>query len=86
MDILLKHKDALEAHLFERDRTLFNLDCTITLYDLTNTFFEGTARGIDLAAYGRSKEKRSIYGLRCLPIIGCIPFVYICGMHFIHDS
>lgn len=38
-DVLLKHKDALEAHLFERERTLFNLDCTITLYDLTNTFF-----------------------------------------------
>jgi len=58
-DRLLKHKDALEAHLFERERTLFNLDCTITLYDLTNTFFEGTAKGISLAAYGRSKEKRS---------------------------
>jgi len=58
-DVLLKHKDALEAHLFERERTLFNLDCTITLYDLTNTFFEGTAKGISLAAYGRSKEKRS---------------------------
>jgi len=35
-DRLLKHKDALEAHLFERERMLFNLDCTITLYDLTN--------------------------------------------------
>jgi len=58
-DVLLKHKDALEAHLFDRERTLFNLDCTITLYDLTNTFFEGTAKGISLAAYGRSKEKRS---------------------------
>jgi len=58
-DVLLKHKDALEAHLFERERTLFNLDCTITLYDLTNTFFEGTAKGITMAAYGRSKEKRS---------------------------
>jgi len=58
-DVLLKHKGALEAHLFERERSLFNLDCTITLYDLTNTFFEGTAKGINLAAYGRSKEKRS---------------------------
>jgi len=58
-DRLLFHKRALEAHLFERERTLFNLDCTITLYDLTNTFFEGTAKGINLAAYGRSKEKRS---------------------------
>jgi len=58
-DVLLKHKDSLEAHLFERERNLFHLDCTITLYDLTNTFFEGTAKGIKSAAYGRSKEKRS---------------------------
>jgi len=43
-DKLLKDKDILEAHLFNRESLLFNLDCTITLYDLTNTFFEGTAR------------------------------------------
>jgi len=58
-DKLLKDKDILEAHLFNRESELFNLDCTITLYDLTNTFFEGTAKGNNLAAYGRSKEKRS---------------------------
>lgn len=58
-DLLLSHKKALESHLFDRERTLFNLDCTITLYDLTNTFFEGTARENPLAARGRSKEKRS---------------------------
>ncbi|MDX8383547.1 MAG: IS1634 family transposase [Ghiorsea sp.] len=58
-DLLLKHRDALETHLFERERDLFNLDCTITLYDLTNTFFEGGCQSNDLAARGRSKEKRS---------------------------
>ena len=58
-DLLLKHRDALESHLFERECDLFNLDCTITLYDLTNTFFEGSAQANDLAARGRSKEKRS---------------------------
>jgi transposase len=31
----------------------------VTLYDLTNTYFEGSAMGNDKAAYGRSKEKRS---------------------------
>ena len=32
---------------------------TITLYDLTNTYFEGVASGIGKAKRGRSKEKRS---------------------------
>lgn len=58
-DNLLKHRDALETHLFERERSLFNLDCTITLNDLTNTFFEGSGKYNDQAVRGRSKEKRS---------------------------
>ncbi len=58
-DNLLKHKDALEAHLRERERDLFGLEDTIVLYDLTNTYFEGTAQSIEKAARGRSKEKRS---------------------------
>jgi transposase len=32
---------------------------TVTLYDLTNTYFEGTAAGNAKAARGRSKKKRS---------------------------
>ncbi len=32
---------------------------TVTLYDLTNTYFEGTAAGNAKAARGHSKEKRS---------------------------
>lgn len=58
-DLLLKHRDALEAHLFGATKTLFELTETITLYDLTNTYFEGIAAGIDKAKRGKSKEKRS---------------------------
>lgn len=58
-DQLLKHRDELETHLFARERSLFDLDCTITLYDLTNTFFEGSGKYNDQAVRGRSKEKRS---------------------------
>jgi hypothetical protein len=36
--MLLKHKDAIETHLKNRERHLFNLDEKILLYDLTNTF------------------------------------------------
>jgi len=68
-DQLLKHRDALETHLFERERDLFNLDCTITLYDLTNTFFEGTSQENPMAARGRSKEKRSDCPLVTLALV-----------------
>src|SRR5208282_2837237 len=32
---------SVEAALVERERSLFNLDATIYLYDLTSTYFEG---------------------------------------------
>ena len=34
-DLLLKNKKQLEKHLYERERSLFNFEETITLYDLT---------------------------------------------------
>ncbi|MBW2095079.1 MAG: transposase [Deltaproteobacteria bacterium] len=38
---------------------MFGLEERIILYDLTNTFFEGTGKYNPKAKYGRSKEKRS---------------------------
>ena len=58
-DRLLHHKNALEDFLYRQERSLFEFDEVITLYDLTNTYFEGNARGNANAALGRSKEKRS---------------------------
>jgi transposase len=58
-DQLWKHKEAIEAHLYQQERDLFGFDETITLYDLTNTFFEGEAKANPQAKRGRSKEKRS---------------------------
>jgi transposase len=58
-DQLWKHKAALETHLYACERSLFSFAETITLYDLTNTFFEGEAKGVAKAKRGRSKEKRS---------------------------
>jgi len=40
-DALMKHRDALEDHLFGTIKTLFSMEETVTLYDLTNTYFEG---------------------------------------------
>ena len=58
-DALVKHRTAIEDHLFARLRTLFALEETVTLYDLTNTYFEGQCAGNKKAALGHSKEKRS---------------------------
>lgn len=58
-DQLLKKKAAIEEHLYERQRSLFGLKETITLYDLTNTYFEGQSKTNGYAARGHSKEKRT---------------------------
>ena len=58
-DKLLAHKDSLESHLYQAQKELFDYEEVITLYDLTNTYFEGDAKGVEKAKRGRSKEKRS---------------------------
>jgi transposase len=58
-DQLWKHREVLEEHLYAQQVSLFGLGETITLYDLTNTFFEGNANANPSAQRGRSKEKRS---------------------------
>jgi hypothetical protein len=59
-DKLLAHRDALEVHLRQQERELFNLSRTIVLYDLTNSYFEGQASGNPKARRSaNSKENRS---------------------------
>ena len=58
-DALMRHRDAIEDHLFGAIQSLFDVERTVTLYDLTNTYFEGGAAANPKAQYGRSKEKRS---------------------------
>ena len=68
-DRLLDKKTAIESHLYDRERSLFSLQETITLYDLTNTYFEGQCRSNALAAHGHSKEKRSDCPLVTLALV-----------------
>ena len=58
-DLLMRHRTAIETQLFTATQTLFSLEETVTLYDLTNTYFEGEAAATPKARHGRSKEKRS---------------------------
>ena len=58
-DTLWKHNALIEQTVFSRLTDLFGFSTTITLYDLTNTYFEGEVPNNTKAKYGRSKEKRS---------------------------
>ena len=68
-DSLLRHQGRIEAFVFERVRSLFALESTVTLYDLTNTYFEGAAKGNPKAARGHSKEQRSECPLLTLGLV-----------------
>jgi len=68
-DSLLHHQERIEAFVFERVRSLFALESTVTLYDLTNTYFEGTAKGNPKAARGHSKEQRTECPLLTLGLV-----------------
>jgi transposase len=58
-DRLLASRAVLETTLFDRVQDLFGLSTTVTLYDLTNTYFEGDMQANPKAQRGHSKEKRS---------------------------
>ena len=58
LDKLYPLRAAIEAALVARERSLFNLDATIYLYDLTSTYFEGLAKRNDKAKRGYSRDHR----------------------------
>ena len=58
LDKLHPHRAQIESALAERERTLFNLDDTLLLYDLTSTYFEGLAARNPQAQRGYSRDQR----------------------------
>ena len=68
-DALMAHREAIEHHLFDRAMDLFDLHPTVTLYDLTNTYFEGEASGQPNARRGHSKDKRTDCPLLTLGLV-----------------
>jgi hypothetical protein len=57
-DILYKNKPAIERYLHDHITDMFDLADSLVIFDISNTYFEPRKAGSDLAAYGRSKEKR----------------------------
>ncbi len=58
LDHLHPNRERIEAALAEREKTLFNLDDTWYLYDLTSTYFEGQVLGNPQAKRGYWRDKR----------------------------
>ena len=73
VDVVAESKDQTEQHLYAMLTTLANLDLRLVLYDLTSTYFEGSARSSDRfpsRAFGYSRDRRSdrpqiVIGLLC---------------------
>lgn len=68
-DQLIRNRELIEQGLFRRIEDMFSLETTVTLYDLTNTYFEGDAACNKKAKHGHSKEKRSDCPLVTLGVI-----------------
>ena len=66
---LYKIKENMEKHLSKRTNELFDLTDKIILYDLTNTYFEGSMRSSKIAKFGKSKEKRNDARLIVLAVV-----------------
>ena len=57
LDRLLPHKETVEKHLVKRLGDLFDLDYDLLLYDVTSTYFEGSA-DFTIAQRGYSRDHR----------------------------
>jgi len=68
-DQLMTNKESIEKILYQTEKDTFKFEEIITLYDLTNTYFEGRCTQNPKAQYGRSKEKRSDCGLVTLGLV-----------------
>lgn len=58
LDRLHPNREQIERELAERERTLFDIDETVYLYDLTSTYFEGQAQANPQVKRGYSRDKR----------------------------
>src|SRR5881409_552064 len=58
LDRLHPNREPIERELAEQEKTLFSLDDTVYLYDLTSTYFEGQVPLNKQAKRGYSRDKR----------------------------
>jgi transposase len=68
-DLLYANQDKIERLLRERVKTIFPYTDSIYLYDLTNTYFEGSKLSSKLCRRAKSKEKRNDCPLVTLALV-----------------
>ena len=56
---LYQDKDKIEKHLSGQIDSIYKIENSLILYDLTNTHFEGIMKQCPKAKYGHNKQKRS---------------------------
>ena len=69
LDHILPFKEELEVHLKEKMGELFNVEYDLLLYDVTSTYFEGEAKGNELAARGYSRDQRPDCKQVCIGLV-----------------
>ena len=69
LDALLPHKAALTKHLRAKGGELFGLTYDLVLYDVTSTFFEGTAAATPQAKRGYSRDHRPDCVQLCIALV-----------------
>lgn len=69
LDTLLPYKDALCRHLQERYGELFGETFDFLFYDITSTYFEGTAQGNSQAKRGYSRDSRPDCPQVCIGLV-----------------
>ena len=69
LDRVLPLKPKIETHLKERIGELFSPDFDILLYDVTSTYFEGTANLDPQAKRGHSRDHRSDCKQVCIGLV-----------------
>jgi transposase len=69
LDALLPHKDALCKHLQNRYGELFGETFDFLFYDITSTYFEGTALGNPQAKRGYSRDSRPDCPQVCIGLV-----------------
>lgn len=79
LDALLPHKDDLCKHLQKRYGELFGTTFDFLFYDITSTYFEGTANGNSQAKRGYSRDSRSDCPQVCIGLVatkGGLPIAF----------
>lgn len=69
LDVVWKHKEAIEAHLAGEGQRLFAQDYSVLLYDLTSTYFEGQALRNAKTKRGYSRDHRPDCKQVCIGVV-----------------